>query len=123
MVLRGICFRRTVITIASMLALAGNRPGIAAEAPTVTMTVECPGASADTMATEIAAPLERRFATIAGVASISSVNTTGRSEITVELDGDRDKDAAAVEVQTAVSGLRVPQDLPSSPAVAREGCR
>lgn len=119
--LLGICFRRTVVTIASMLALAAHRPGIAAEAPTVTITVECRGASADRMATAVAAPLERRFATIAGVTTISSANTAGRSEIIVEFDGDRDKDAAAVEVQSAVSELCVPQDLPSQPVVGRGG--
>jgi hydrophobic/amphiphilic exporter-1 (mainly G- bacteria), HAE1 family len=121
--LLGICFRRAVVAIASMLALAGHRPAFAAEAPTITITVEWPGASADSMAIEVAAPLERRFATIAGVASITSINTAGRSEITVEFDGDRDEDAAAVEVRSAVSEVGLPQDLPSSPVVAREGCR
>ena len=82
-----LCIRRPVMTtlVMASLLLAGffgyRQLPIAAipriEVPTITVTVQYPGASADTMAVSVAAPLERQFSTIAGVTSITSLNTEG----------------------------------------------
>ncbi|KAB2851775.1 MAG: efflux RND transporter permease subunit [Hyphomicrobiaceae bacterium] len=123
-----ICIRRPVMTTLLMasLALAGffgyRQLPIAAipriEVPTITVTVQYPGASADTMAVSVAAPLERQFSTIAGITSITSLNTEGNSQITLEFDLSRNIDAAALDTQSAISvaASRLPEDLPTPPA-------
>jgi HAE1 family hydrophobic/amphiphilic exporter-1 len=80
-----------------------------------------PGASADTMAVSVAAPLERQFATIAGISSITSFNTQGSSQVTLEFDLNRNIDAASLDVQSAISVAmaRLPKDLPAPPAYRR----
>jgi HAE1 family hydrophobic/amphiphilic exporter-1 len=91
------------------------------EVPTITVTVQYPGASADTMAVSVAAPLERQFATIAGITSITSLNTEGNTQVTLEFDLNRDIDAASLDVQSAISvaAARLPEDLPNPPAYRR----
>jgi HAE1 family hydrophobic/amphiphilic exporter-1 len=91
------------------------------EVPTITVTTQFPGASADTMAISVAAPLERQFATIAGITSITSLNTEGNSQITLEFDLNRNIDAASLDVQSAISvaARRLPEDLPTPPAYRR----
>jgi HAE1 family hydrophobic/amphiphilic exporter-1 len=123
-----ICIRRPVMTTLLMasLLLAGffgyRQLPIAAipriEVPTITVTTQYPGASPDTMAISVAAPLERRFATIAGINSITSNNTEGNSQITLEFDLNRNIDAAALDVQSAISVAmaQLPEDLPTPPA-------
>jgi len=123
-----LCIRRPVMTtlVMASLLLAGffgyRQLPIAAipriEVPTITVTTQYPGASADTMAVSVAAPLERQFATIAGVTSITSLNTEGNSLVTLEFDLGRDIDAAALDVQSAISvaAARLPEDLPTPPA-------
>lgn len=123
-----ICIRRPVMTTLLMasLLLAGffgyRQMPIAAipriEVPTITVTTQYPGASADTMAISVAAPLERQFATIAGVTAITSLNTEGSSQITLEFDLSRNIDAAALDTQSAISVAmaRLPEDLPTPPA-------
>ena len=88
------------------------------EVPTITVTVQYPGASPDTMAVSIAAPLERQFATIAGITSITSLSTEGNTQITLEFDLNRNIDAAALDTQSAISvaASRLPEDLPTPPA-------
>src|SRR5262245_31119143 len=126
-----ICIRRPVMTTLLMasLLLAGffgyRQLPLAAipriEVPTITVTTTYPGASADTMAVSVAAPLERQFATIAGIDTITSSNTQGSSQITLEFDLNRDIDAAALDVQSAISVAlrRLPDDLPAPPAYRR----
>jgi hydrophobic/amphiphilic exporter-1 (mainly G- bacteria), HAE1 family len=126
-----ICIRRPVMTTLLMasLLLAGffgyRQLPLAAipriEVPTITVTTTYPGASADTMAVSVAAPLERQFATIAGITTITSSNTQGSSQITLEFDLNRDIDAAALDVQSAISVAlrRLPDDLPAPPAYRR----
>jgi HAE1 family hydrophobic/amphiphilic exporter-1 len=128
MKLSEICIRRPVMTTLLMasLLLAGffgyRQLPIAAipriEVPTITVTTQYPGASADTMAISVAAPLERQFATIAGVTAITSLNTEGSSQITLEFDLSRNIDAAALDTQSAISVAmaRLPEDLPTPPA-------
>jgi HAE1 family hydrophobic/amphiphilic exporter-1 len=115
----------TILLMAS-LALAGffgyRQLPIAAipriDVPTITVRAELPGASPDTMAVSVAAPLEREFATIAGLTSITSSSTAGFTSITLEFELDRDIDAAALDVQSAISvaNRRLPDDLPSPPS-------
>ncbi|HVY42370.1 MAG TPA: efflux RND transporter permease subunit [Hyphomicrobiaceae bacterium] len=128
MKLSELCVRRPVMTILLMASLAlggffGYRQlPIAAipriEVPTITVTVQYPGASADTMAVSVAAPLERQFSTIAGVTAITSLNTEGNTQITLEFDLSRNIDAAALDTQSAISvaNRRLPEDLPTPPA-------
>ena len=126
-----ICIRRPVMTtlVMASLLLAGffgyRQLPIAAipriEVPTITVTTQYPGASAGTMAISVAAPLERQFATIAGITSITSNNTEGNTQITLEFDLNRNIDAAALDVQSAISVAlaRLPEDLPTPPAYRR----
>ena len=123
-----LCIRRPVMTtlVMASLLLAGffgyRQLPIAAipriEVPTITVTVQYPGASPDTMAVSVAAPLERQFATIAGITSITSLSTEGNTQITLEFDLNRNIDAAALDVQSAISvaASRLPDDLPAPPA-------
>jgi hydrophobic/amphiphilic exporter-1 (mainly G- bacteria), HAE1 family len=123
-----LCIRRPVMTtlVMASLLLAGffgyRQLPIAAipriEVPTITVTTQYPGASPDTMAVSVAAPLERQFSTIAGITSITSLNTEGNSQITLEFDLNRNIDAAALDVQSAISvaASRLPEDLPTPPA-------
>jgi HAE1 family hydrophobic/amphiphilic exporter-1 len=80
------------------------------ETPVITVYANLPGASPDTMASSVALPLEKQFATISGVDAISSTSTQGRTTVTLEFVEDRDIDAAAVDVQAAL--LRAQRQLP-----------
>jgi hydrophobic/amphiphilic exporter-1 (mainly G- bacteria), HAE1 family len=80
------------------------------ETPTIAVSASLPGASPDNMAASVATPLEKQFATIAGVDAISSTSTQGRTQITLEFSEGRDIDAAAVDVQAAL--LRAQRQLP-----------
>ena len=82
--------------------------------PTIQVTAFQPGANPETMASSIATPLEREFSTIAGVRSISSSNTQGASTITVQFGLDRDIDAAAQDVQSAIAQAVLPS-MPRPP--------
>src|SRR6202790_5436826 len=66
--------------------------------PTLLITAQLPGASPDTMASSVATPLENQFSTIAGIESMTSVNSLGSSQITLEFDLNRSLDGAAVDV-------------------------
>jgi len=91
------------------------------EVPTITVVVQYPGASADTIAVLVAAPLERQFSAIAGVTSITSMTTDGSTKLTLELD-QRTLDATAPDVRSAISAVSasLPQDLPT-PAIVTRG--
>ena len=80
------------------------------ETPTIQVTANLPGASPDNMASSVATPLEKQFATISDVNVISSSSTQGRTQVTLEFDQDRDIDKAAVDVQAAL--LRASRSLP-----------
>jgi len=81
--------------------------------PTISVTADLPGANPNIMASTVATPLERQFSQIAGIDSMSSVNTAGRSRVTLQFSLDRDIDAAAQDVQTAISQAlrRLPQGM------------
>ena len=80
--------------------------------PTILVQAQMPGASPETMATSVAAPLERRLGQIAAVSEITSANTLGLSRITLQFNLDRDINGAARDVQAAINAARV--DLPAT---------
>jgi len=85
--------------------------------PTLLVTANLPGASAETMASSVATPLERQFSTIAGVTSMNSTNSLGFTQITLQFDLDRNIDAAAQDVQAAISQAApfLPPEMPTPP--------
>src|SRR6266498_4120191 len=87
--------------------------------PTIQVTAAQPGANPETIASSIATPLEREFSTIAGVRSISSSNTQGASIITIQFGLDRDIDAAAQDVQSAIAQAVLPP-MPRPPSYAKQ---
>src|SRR5512139_3788018 len=86
--------------------------------PTIQVTSNLPGASPETMASAVAIPLERQFSTIAGLDSMTSTNGQGISIITLKFALERDIDAAAQDVQAAISkaARQLPEDMPSPPS-------
>ena len=86
--------------------------------PTIQVSATLPGASAETMAASVTAPLERQFALIAGVTELTSTSSLGSSSITVQFDLDRDIDAAAGDIQSAINAAsgQLPTNLPSPPS-------
>ncbi|HTS63297.1 MAG TPA: efflux RND transporter permease subunit [Candidatus Acidoferrales bacterium] len=86
--------------------------------PTIQVSAALPGASPETMASTVATPLEREFSTIAGVTSMNSTNALGSSSITVQFSLDRKIDAAAQDIQAAISraGGRLPTSMPRPPS-------
>src|SRR5215469_12268137 len=85
--------------------------------PTIVVSVNYPGASPDTMASAVATPLEQQFAAIPSLDQMTSTSGIGSLSITLQFDLERNIDAAAGDVQTAInaaSGL-LPKDLPNAP--------
>jgi HAE1 family hydrophobic/amphiphilic exporter-1 len=89
--------------------------------PTVSVSASLPGADPQTMAASVATPLERQFSSIPGVSSMDSVNTTGNTRITLQFDLSRNIDAAAQDVQTAISQAtrRLPDSMPTPPTLRK----
>ena len=85
--------------------------------PTIQVSAALPGVDPETAATSLAAPLERRFAQIAGAAEITSSSNIGSAQITIQFDLDRDINGAARDVQAAINaaGGELPLDLPNPP--------
>jgi multidrug efflux pump len=85
--------------------------------PTISVSASLPGASPETMASSVAAPLERQFGRIAAVTEMTSSSSLGSTSITLQFDLDRDIDAAARDVQAAINAARgyLPANLPSNP--------
>src|SRR5262245_15124018 len=86
--------------------------------PTIQVEASLPGASPETMATSVATPLEKQFSTISGITSISSTNTQGSTNITLQFDLDRNIDAAAQDVQSMIARTTrsLPPGMPSPPS-------
>jgi HAE1 family hydrophobic/amphiphilic exporter-1 len=86
--------------------------------PVIQVSASLPGASPENMASSVALPLEKEFSTIDGIKVISSTNTLGSSNITLEFDNDRDIDKAAVDVQAALlrAQKRLPVEMTSPPS-------
>jgi HAE1 family hydrophobic/amphiphilic exporter-1 len=120
--------RRPVATALVMLAIllfgwAGYRvlpvsdlPNV--DFPTILVFATLPGASPDTMASSVATPLEKQFTTIAGLDSMNSTSVLGGTQITLQFNLSRNIDAAAQDVQAAITqaAAQLPQNMPSPPS-------
>ena len=86
--------------------------------PTISVSAQEPGVDPATAASSLAAPLERRFAQIAGVSEITSVSSLGGSNITIQFDLNRDINGAARDVQSAINAAsgELPSGLPQPPS-------
>jgi multidrug efflux pump len=85
--------------------------------PTISVQASLPGADPQTMSTSVAAPLERQFGRIAGVAEMTSTSNNGSTSITLQFDLNRDINGAARDVQAAINAARgyLPANLPADP--------
>ena len=85
--------------------------------PTIQVGAGLPGADPETMATSVAAPLERQLGRIAGVNEMTSTSSRGSTSIVLQFDLSRDIDGAARDVQAAINAARsyLPANLPSNP--------
>jgi hydrophobic/amphiphilic exporter-1 (mainly G- bacteria), HAE1 family len=86
--------------------------------PTIQVSANLPGANPDTMAAAVATPLENQLSTIPGVDSMTSTNGVGSTRITLQFNLDRDIDAAAQDVQAAISAATrsLPKNMPTPPS-------
>src|SRR5438270_1374332 len=89
--------------------------------PTIQVTTQLPGASPDTTAQLVTAPLERNFGKIPALSTMTSSSSFGISQITLQFDLARDIDAAAQDVQAAINaaGSTLPRGLPYPPVYAK----
>ncbi|WP_176044601.1 efflux RND transporter permease subunit [Burkholderia vietnamiensis] len=85
--------------------------------PTIQVVAKLPGASADTMATSVATPLERQLSNISGITQMTSSSSLGTTSIAIQFDLSRDINSAAQDVQTAINaaGGTLPKNLPNPP--------
>ncbi len=85
--------------------------------PTIQVNAGLPGASAETMASSVATPLEKQFSAIPGLNEMSSSSSQGSTSIALQFDLDRNIDGAAGDVQTAISAAsgHLPHGMPSPP--------
>lgn len=117
----------TLMAIALMLAGLIAYPFLpvasmpAVEFPTLQLIVQRPGADAATMATSIAAPIERAMSSIAGVNEITSSSSLGRTRIVIQFDLSRKIESAARDAQAALNAAipELPADLPNMPRVRK----
>src|SRR5215468_8198091 len=128
MVLSETCIRRPVLTTlitASIVVLgifAYRLLSVAAlpavDFPTISIQGQLPGASAETMAASVAAPIERQLSTIAGITSLTSSSSLGLTSITIQFDLNRNIDGAALDVQTAltVAAKKLPVEMTIPPS-------
>ena len=86
--------------------------------PTIVVSANLPGASPETMASSVATPLEKQFSTIAGLDSMNSVSTLGRTQITLQFNLSRNIDAAAQDVQSMIAraSRELPTNMPAPPS-------
>ena len=89
--------------------------------PTIQVTTQLPGASPDTMAALVTAPLERQFGQIPSLSVMTSSSSFGISQITLQFDLNRDIDGAAQDVQAAINaaGSTLPRNLPYPPTYSK----
>ena len=123
--------RRPVMTLLVMLGIVifgivgyrllpvNSLPNV--DFPTIQVSASLPGASPDTMASAVATPLEKQFSTIAGIDSMTSTSTNGTTSITLQFSLDRNIDAAAQDVQSAIAAAarQLPSSLPTPPTLRK----
>src|SRR5690242_4739445 len=85
--------------------------------PTIQVSAQLPGASAETMASSVAQPLERTFAQIPGVTQTTSTSGLANTTVVVQFDLDRNIDGAANDIQAAINAAsgQLPRNLPTPP--------
>ena len=119
--------RRPVMTTLLMLSVLGfgimayirlpvsDLPNV--DFPTIQVSAALPGANPGTMASAVATPLEKEFSTIAGLDTMTSASSQGSAQITLQFNLDRNIDAAAQDVQVAISRVlrQLPKDMPTPP--------
>ncbi len=93
----------------------------AVDYPVIQVTVDYPGASPETMASNIATPLERQFMQINGLELVTSKSSQGHTGLTLQFDLNKSLDGAATDVQTAINQAtgNLPFDLPSPPTFSK----
>jgi hydrophobe/amphiphile efflux-1 (HAE1) family protein len=123
--------RRATTTTLLIAAIAGfgllsywslpvsNLPEV--EYPTIRVQAALPGANPDSMASTVATPLESEFSTIPGIEHMTSTNQLGETDITLQFDLNRSVDAAAQDVQAAISRATgtLPASMPSPPSYSK----
>ena len=128
MTLSELCIRRPVLTtlitasfivfgvFAYRLLPVSALPRV--DFPTIEITATLPGASPETMAASVASPIERQLSTIAGISSMASTSSLGTTRIAIQFDLNRDIDAAALDVQTAltIAQRRLPVEMTTPPS-------
>src|SRR5206468_6082737 len=89
--------------------------------PVIQVQADYPGASPDTVANNIATPLERQFMQINGLELVTSKSSQGHLSLTLQFSLDKSLDAAATDVQTAITQATgsLPVDLPSPPTLSK----
>ncbi|MBV9348894.1 MAG: efflux RND transporter permease subunit [Pseudolabrys sp.] len=89
--------------------------------PTIQVTTQLPGGNPDTIATLVTAPLERQFGQIPSLTTMTSSSSYGISQVTLQFDLNRDIDAAAQDVQSAINaaGSTLPRNLPYPPLYSK----
>jgi len=109
----GLFIRRPIMTTLVMVAIlffgvasyerlpVSDLPSV--DFPTISVNANLPGASPETMASAVATPLEKQFSTIAGIDNMTSSSGLGSTSITIQFSLDRDIDAAAQDVNAAIS--------------------
>src|SRR3954464_2617509 len=93
----------------------------AVDYPVIQVNCGYPGANPDTVAATIATPLERQFMQIPGLELVTSKSTQGNCALTLQFTIDKSIDAAATDVQAAISRATgfLPPDLPSPPTFTK----
>src|SRR5213076_3262923 len=91
--------------------------------PTLLVTAQLPGASPETMGASVATPLENQFSMIAGLESMTSVNSLGSTQITLEFDLNRSLDGAAVDARRVRRDAHRAADLDGQRRRAGAGAR
>src|ERR671926_851010 len=106
-------------TVAYREVAVSDLPNV--DLPTLLVTASLPGASPETMAAAVATPLENQFSMIAGLNSMTSSNSLGATQITLEFDLSRNLDGAAVDVQAAITQAArlLPQGMPTPPTFTK----
>lgn len=93
----------------------------AVDYPVIQVQVGYPGASPETMANNVATPLERQFMQISGLELVTSKSGQGSTSFSLQFNLNKDIDGAATDVQNAITAAssQLPPDLPSQPTISK----